>query len=280
MEEGIIRAFGPVFDVHKLGYGSTLIAAGVENDYIAGLAAAMMDITEITHNYLRDHTFNIWFTISARTAGIMENITGWVRRFPGVLRVLNLPAVEVYKVNAVFGDTMPAPHPSKPGTGFRSLNDDEKTMVRYFQDRFTIEENPFERAANSLHMSESRIINTINSWLDEGVIRRFGARLDHRSAGYTANCLVAWKGGDIDSLGRLFASMPRVSHCYRRKPCEEFPYELYTMVHASSERELEDLLFRMTSLAPKTGYITLKTLKELKKTTMKYFVEDGRWDTP
>ena len=73
-EEGVIRAFGPVFEARTLGYVSTLIAATVDEDRISGLAAMMLDINEITHNYLRNNERNLWFTITARNSKILNNI--------------------------------------------------------------------------------------------------------------------------------------------------------------------------------------------------------------
>ena len=273
-ENGTIRAFGPVFDARKLGYSTTLIAARVENDRIDALAGAMRDINEITHSYLRDHDVNVWFTISALNREIMDTISGWVNRFPGVSRILNLPAVKVYKINAVFGASETAQLVQKYNVEIHYLNEMEKSNVILLQDVFPIVGEPFKFIAKQKKADESLIIDTINSWLGNGIIRRFGARINHRRAGYTENTMAVWEYDTIDYMGQKFASLPCVSHCYRR------PYELYTMVHARSENEINQFLFHMNELAPGAGSIFLRTVRELKKTSMKYFMENRQWDTP
>ncbi|MCE5249843.1 Lrp/AsnC family transcriptional regulator [bacterium] len=279
MEKGVIRAFGPVFEARKLGYVSTLVAAEIENSGIDGFTDAMADINEITHIYLRDHVLNVWFTITARDSGIRDNIIAWTKRLPGVVRILNLPAVTVYKVSAVFGEKNAASPVSKPDRDCPPPDEEHRELIRFLQKKFPVAEKPFELAAQALGTSESWVLETVNSWIDDGVIRRFGARLDHQRAGYSANGLAAWSGIDVDALGHTFAALPRVSHCYRRLTHGDWPYELYTMVHARSDSELDDLVRGMVSLAPDAGMVVLKTLRELKKTTMYYFMEDGRWDT-
>ncbi|HUT63458.1 MAG TPA: hypothetical protein VMZ04_05825, partial [Anaerolineae bacterium] len=102
MHSGIVRAFGPVFEPRKLGYVSTLIAAKVESERVAEIAAAMLDIREITHNYLRDHELNLWFTLTARSKEIIDDIVLWFKKFTGVKKVLDLPILKVYKISAVF----------------------------------------------------------------------------------------------------------------------------------------------------------------------------------
>ena len=275
MERKIVRVFGPVFEPRKLGYISTLMAAEVDIERVAELASVMLEIREITHNYLRDNELNLWFTITARSEEIMEDIIERVGKFPGVAKVLNLPVVTVYKINAVFGAE------SKTGiltlnsdSKFQPLNKPEQKIVRALQEDFPLEERPYRVIAKAADTVESNVIDIINRWINDGTIRRFGARLDHRRIGYSANTLVLWKGGNIDSWGKEFAGLAKVSHCYRRKPHPEWPYELYTIIHAKSENEMNDILGKMKKTAHGAGTVSLKTISELKKTSMKYFHEE------
>ncbi|MBT4484231.1 MAG: hypothetical protein HOC71_11220 [Candidatus Latescibacteria bacterium] len=279
IKNGTIRTFGPVFDARKLGYVSTLVAAEVKNERITELAALMDDIDEITHNYLRDYNLNMWFTITAGSEDIMGNIFALIERFSGVSRILNLPALKVYKIKAVFGAAKTASLTPKESTEYQPLDDKEKHIIRRIQDGFPIVEKPFKLVAEQMGIDESVILDTVKYWLKTGVIRRFGARLNHHNAGYTANSMIAWKSGDIDKLGQTFAALPYVSHCYRRQSYSDWPFELYTMVHAKSESELDKLLSEMKLLAPKADMKAFNTIRELKKKAMKYFLKDDRWDT-
>jgi len=279
-ENGTIRTFGPVFDARSLGYTSTLVAATVEKDNIDELAHEMSGINEITHCYLRDQNLNVWFTISALNRDIMDNILKWVSGFSGVSRILDLPSQKVYKINAVFGTSGNVRQVRRHTETVHPLNQQDRNLVKLLQDDFPLVDEPFKVISGQCRSDESQIIETIDNWLVSGVIRRFGARLNHRRAGYTENAMVVWKCDDVDELGQNCAELTYVSHCYRRKQYIDWPYELYTMVHARSREELDRLLNEMKELAADAVYTSLKTVRELKKTSMKYFVENGRWDTP
>ena len=274
IDRKIVRAFGPVFDPKKLGYKSTLVAAEVNSDKVDKLAAAMLDIREITHNYLRENKLNLWFTIIARSEEIIENIAKRVEKFPGVKRVLNLPVVTVFKINAVFGiDKKNNHYTGITGDYCQPLSELEKRIVIAVQDDFPLVERPFQVIADLTDTVESEVIEIINSWLNDGVLRRFGARLNHRTIGYSSNKLAAWEGEHIDLWGKKFAELAEISHCYRRKPHHDWPYELYTMIHTKTEKEMDDVLKKMKTTAHGAGMVSLKTQSELKKTSMKYFLE-------
>ncbi|MDP2983391.1 MAG: hypothetical protein Q8O92_08685 [Candidatus Latescibacter sp.] len=279
MQNGIIRAFSPVFEARLLGYVSTLVAVEIDKEKVDEFAAALFPINEITHNYLRDHAFAMWFTISAESETVVNSMLSWVEQYPGVRRVMNLPALKVYKVCAVFGETSPHRTSPRKSRMIRPFNDDEIRLVRCLHDGFPLVEYPFRHIAQELFAVEDGIIDTVRDWVEYGIIRRFGARLNHHRAGYIANTLDVWKTDDCDTLGELFASMPWVSHCYRRRSYPDWPYELYTMTHGRSEEELNNHLSHMQSLAPGTEMMILTTLQTLKKTTMKYFPKEGPWDS-
>jgi DNA-binding Lrp family transcriptional regulator len=101
-ESGVIREVGPVFSLHKLGYTSTLCAAQVEEDSVAPVAAVLNALPEVTHNYLRNDPFNMWFTLIAPSQGRIETILEAIRREEGVGEVLSLPAERMFKINVQF----------------------------------------------------------------------------------------------------------------------------------------------------------------------------------
>ena len=274
MDEGIIRAFGPVFEAGRLGYVSTLIAAKVGNDRVTELATAMLDTNEITHNYLRHNEFNLWFSITAINSDVMDKIIKWVKKFPEVNKVLNLPTKKVFKINAVWEAGKSKISNVNYKTKVPPFNDYGKNLVRALQNEFPIVENPFRVIADSIDTDELEILDTINSWLDNGTIRRFGARLSHKKIGYTHNILAAWEGKDSGLWGEKFAEFTQVSHCYLREPHDDWPYELYTMIHAKSDTEADEILKTMKNIAQGAKMMAMKTLYELKKTNMKYFIEE------
>jgi len=274
IDDGIIRTFGPVFDARKLGYVSTLVAVTVDEDRVTELSAVMLDIQEITHNYLRDNDLNLWFTITAGNVDKSDTIIKWVKKFPGVREVINLPIKKVLKINAVLGTGEAKPKIIDNETEVPPPEESEKKLIRVFQNQFPIVEHPFKLLADTTGTDETVIMETINRWVNNGIIRRFGARLNHNKIGYTYNTLAAWSGKKTELWGKKFAGFAQVSHCYLRESYDRWPYELYTMIHARTESEADEILTTMKKTASGSKMVSMKTLYELKKTSMKYFMED------
>lgn len=275
--KGCIRAFGPVFEARKLGYVSTLSAAQVDPDHLPTIASGMFDIPEITHNYLRDHAWNVWFTITAADRDSVDRILDRVRQFPGVKEVMDLPATRVFKISAVWGVHANF-HAMLPDgeTDVSRFGESEKTLVRALQQDFPIVEQPFRQIAEKIGGEHEAVLDTIREWNGNGTIRRFGARLNHRKLGYVQNLLTVWGGKRVEEWGKAFAGMDQVSHCYLREPRSDWPYSLYAMVHTRSEEELNRSLSAMKRRAPGAAMIRLRTVSELKKTVMSYFLEEKR----
>jgi DNA-binding Lrp family transcriptional regulator len=264
-----------VFEPRKLGYISTLIAAQVDPERLPEIAVAMLSTPEITHNYVRDNEWNLWFTITAQSPERLENIITWFKEFPGVKGCINLPVIRVYKVNAVWGLENPFCETTENGDGEPAVFDDARIdLVRALQQEFPILENPFRLIAGKIKWDIDEVLETIRGWIADGTIRRFGARLDHRKMGYTTNVLTVWDGENIDLWGEKFAMLDNISHCYRREPNPNWTYELYAMVHARSDSHMQKTIKTMRKNAPGAKMIRLKTRYELKKTVMKYFIEE------
>ncbi len=101
-EEGIIRRIGAVFDGAKLGRVSALCAARVPEEKIESFVEIVNASKNVTHNYRRDHEYNIWFTISAATAKELEKFLKEVKEKTGVTDILDMRAVRTFKINASF----------------------------------------------------------------------------------------------------------------------------------------------------------------------------------
>ena len=99
---GIIRRIGGNFVPGKLGYVSTLCAARVPTDQIARFAEVVNRHPGVTHNYLRENSFNVWFTFIAPSMEEIEAKLKEIRVATGVTEILNLPATHVFKIRAQF----------------------------------------------------------------------------------------------------------------------------------------------------------------------------------
>jgi len=151
-----------------------------------------------------------------------------------------------------------------------------KKVLEYIQGEIDPLPRPFAALAAELDCSEADIIGIISELKARGIIRRFGAILRHQQAGFTCNAMVAWQvpEGDADELGEKMATYPHVSHCYLRQVPEDFPYQLFTMIHARNEEELQDLVNAMAKSTGICNYQVLHSVKEYKKVSMRYELED------
>jgi DNA-binding Lrp family transcriptional regulator len=151
-----------------------------------------------------------------------------------------------------------------------------KQVVDFIQGKIDPVHRPFAALAAELDCSEAEIVGIISDLKKRGIIRRFGAVLRHQQAGYICNAMVAWQApeGREDALGEKMAAYPQVSHCYLRQVPGDFPYQLFTMIHARSEEELQDVVKAIATATDIHNYQVLHSVREFKKVSMHYEVED------
>jgi len=156
-------------------------------------------------------------------------------------------------------------------------SDLEKRVILALQRDLEITSRPFLELAEQVGVSEEEFLAAVQSLMEQGYIRRFGATLRHQLSGYAANALVTWAvpPRDIKRVGRLLSRHPEVSHCYHREPAPGWPYNLYTMLHGKDPGDIEALAARLAEEAGIPEYEILFSEGELKKTTMRYFQKEG-----
>ena len=153
------------------------------------------------------------------------------------------------------------------------LTELEKKIIASIQEDIPIISRPYLEISKKLKISEETLLKTLKDLCDRGVIRRFGATIRHQKSGFAANAMVAWIVDEkrIEKVGEKMSSFKEVSHCYRRNPTDEWPYNLYTMVHANNEDTCREIARTMSSETRVENYKLLFSQRELKKTSMKYF---------
>ncbi len=281
--EGIIRRLGPVFDSPRLGYGSTLVAAKIPAERLEEVAELVNQLVGVTHNYRREHTYNLWFTLTAASAEQIDSILDDLRRQTGIAEFYSLPALAVYKIQVDFqlnerrtasGNVRaagPGARPAEPA----KLDERQKHLVRLLQESLPLVPEPFAELAKQVDFSAKEIVQQIADWLGAGLIRRFGAVVGHRELGFEANGMAVFQVDDnrIDAMGEKMAEHPEISHCYRRPTLDDWDYNLFAMVHGRGQAQVRRFV---ESLADELGiseYDVLFSTTEYKKTSMKYFLE-------
>ncbi len=148
----------------------------------------------------------------------------------------------------------------------------DREIIRFIQGDIPVESRPFTSLANTLDLSEEEIVQHIKDLQDQGMIRRFATILRHYNVGFNVNAMVAWKVTleDADRVGKIMAGFDEVSHCYLRDVPEEFGYNLFSMIHSRSNKQIDTILEELSSCTGISDYIVIKSVRELKKASMEY----------
>lgn len=146
-------------------------------------------------------------------------------------------------------------------------------IIKLLQKDIPLKSQPYHGIAEELGINEAEIVMRIKVMKDKGLIRRFGATLNHRKAGFNVNAMVAWRvePSAADQAGSIMASFNEVSHCYLRDVPEDFGYSLFTMIHTYSEDKLGEIIQSISDTTGIDDFKVIRTLKELKKTSMIYY---------
>ena len=144
----------------------------------------------------------------------------------------------------------------------------DKKLILELSRPFALSPRPFRLIAQRLGMKESDILSAIDSYRKKGIIRRFGAVFAHKNIGLKTNALVAWKvqPDKISPVAKILSGSPHITHCYLRNTCTRWPYNLYSMVHASDRKMCLGIIKNIAAKTRTKDFKVLFTLKELKKT--------------
>lgn len=148
----------------------------------------------------------------------------------------------------------------------------DRALVAILEGDLPCVSRPFQalaERAGDRQITEQTLLDTLRRWLDDGVIRRYGALVAHRALGYQANAMIVWRAPEerIEEIGQALAGRREVSHCYQRPTFEGFGYNLYAMVHGRSREECEDIARRLSAEVGLDEYRILFTTREFKKTS-------------
>ena len=300
---GVIRRIGGVYDSKALGFISRLcagkvpvVATGASDDLALDKFAAAVDaVPAITHNYVRSHDYNVWFTVIAENEAEVKNVVDSLCAETALHDVHILSVTKKFKINTVMGGAGARNH----GLSLRTVNSEPAASEACNPDlslRAKCNEAKQSRARvlstddrARIRVACTDIPHTLTPFRDWGVsiedlcndlaqkrMRRFGAILRHQEAGFAYNAMVCFAErvdagkSEIES-GAVLAKKPYISHCYERPAFEGFPYTLYAMMHAQSAAELDRYIKDASASIDNPDYAVLHSVRELKKTSFVFF---------
>jgi DNA-binding Lrp family transcriptional regulator len=292
LDERIIREITPIFDTRALGYESMLVAAKVDADNPQRAAAIVNSHPGVSHNYLRTHDFNLWFTIATPPdSGLgLAGTLDVLMRETGAESMRQLPTLTLFKINMNLEmekgtDALAAAVDASPPRELEPQPYDERDIatIRALQGPMKAVERPYDEAAAELGVSTHALIEHLGDMIERKILRRVAAILYHRRAGFSANGMGVWKVPDeeIMEVGGRMASFRGVSHCYQRPTYPDWPYSVFTMAHGRSKEECDAIL---DSIAQECGMgpddrATLYSSTEYKKIRLHYFTDDyAAWE--
>jgi DNA-binding Lrp family transcriptional regulator len=290
IDHRIIRQVTPIFDTRALGYSSMLVAAKVDPENPWRAASIINEHPGVSHNYLRNHEFNIWFTIATEPDSPLglERTLEVLGSIAGAESIRQLPTLKLFKIRmdlemeAGTDALSKAAEAAEPAETERQPYDErDVAVIRALQGDLPVVSEPYVAAAASLGMTVPELLAHLDEMVNRRLLRRVAAILFHRRAGFSANGMGVWKVPDeqVMEIGMRMASFRGISHCYQRPTYEDWPYSVFTMAHGRSKEECDAIL---SSIAADTGIeerATLYSSTEFKKIRLLYFTDDYRaWE--
>ncbi len=290
LDERIIRQVTPIFDTRALGYSSMLVAAKVDPEHPWRAANVINAHPGVSHNYLRNHEFNIWFTIATEPDSRLglQGTLQVLAREAGAESVRQLPTLKLFKIRMdlemeagtdALATAAAAVEPAE--TEAQPYDEFDRAVIRALQGDMPVIAEPYAPAAAQLGIPQQQLLGHLEGMQERRLLRRVAAILFHRRAGFSANGMGVWKVPDdrILDIGKRMASFRGISHCYQRPTYEDWPYSVFTMAHGRSKEECDAIL---DSIADDTGIkerSTLYSSTEFKKIRLLYFTSEHRdWE--
>jgi DNA-binding Lrp family transcriptional regulator len=291
IDKRIIRQVTPIYDTRALGYGSMLVAAKVDPENTWRPAKVINSHPGVSHNYLRNHDFNMWFTIAVEedsklglqgTLDVLQELTGAesIRQLP-TLKLFKIRmdlemqgGTEVLAKSAVAED--PVELDKQPYDEF------DRAVIRATQGDMPVVPEPYAGAARELGVTVDALVEHLEGMKERGILRRVAAILFHRRAGFSANGMGVWEVPEehVARVGPAMAAFRGISHCYQRPTYADWPYSVFTMAHGRSKEECDAILDAIEGEIPEIqGRATLYSSTEFKKVRLQYFTDEfRRWE--
>ncbi len=284
----VIRQISAIFDSKALGYQSTLVAAMVDESRIDEAAAVINQHPGVSHNYRRNNAFNLWYTLAVpphSRLGLGKTLE-ILHRLSGSKSTRMMPTLRLFKIGVKLDLSGTDPAARGEGPAFSAEEQDwacripvtemDKRMIRVLQRHLPVVSRPFDQWAGEAGVSVEDLLESAREYIAQKRMRRFSAVLRHREVGFSANGMGVW---DVpveqrEQFGRTAASFSAVSHCYERPSYSDWPYSIFTMVHAPTQEQCDGVLRAISQATGIVRYSALYSSHEYKKVRVQYFAGD------
>jgi DNA-binding Lrp family transcriptional regulator len=268
-----------------------LVAARIDPEHPWRAAKIVNSHPGVSHNYLRNHAFNMWFTIAVEEDSKLglQGTLDVLQELTGAESIRQLPTLKLFKIRMDLDmaggieELSAAGAAVEPAELERQPYDDfDRAVIRATQGDLPVVPEPYVPAAAALGVTVDALIEHLHGMVERGLLRRVAAILFHRRAGFSANGMGVWKVPDdqVLEIGPRMAAIRGISHCYQRPTYEDWPYQLFTMAHGRSKEECDAVLDAVAASVPDLqDRAILYSSTEFKKVRLLYFTDDFRdWE--
>ena len=286
----VLRQVSAIFDTRKIGYRSSLVAMRVTPERLAEAARVINEHPGVSHNYERNHDFNLWFTVAVPPPSTVEEHVEALHEKAGAEATRILQTLKLFKIGVKLDMTGKSDITARDPSSVRreadwnvgrALSPLDVQLVRELQQDLLLEPRPFLPAAQRLGITEEELLGHARRMIADGVLRRFAAVLHHRRAGFKSNAMGVWRAPEdrVEELGFQMASFAAVSHCYQRPIYPDWPYNIFTMVHGHTPEECERVLSAISETTGLTDYVSLYSTREYKKVRLLFYTDEyANWE--
>jgi siroheme decarboxylase len=281
-QQKVIRQLSAIFDTRSLGYKSSLVAMQVQPEELEAAARVVSGHPGVSHNYKRNHAFNLWFTVAVPPHSDLEWTVQRLHELAGARSTRLLPTLRLFKIGlqldmegktGIEREEAPYSDRHRPQAGREGLRPIDIAAIRELQEDFPLVPDPYRPMAERIGVSEEGLFEIARNLQSQGYLRRIAAVLHHREAGFGANAMGVWvvPPERCEEVGKIMGSFKGVSHCYLRPTYPDWPYSIFTMVHGKKAEDCQELIGAISHAAGITKYALLYSSKEYKKIRLKYF---------
>jgi DNA-binding Lrp family transcriptional regulator len=285
-ESRVIRQISAIFDTRSLGYQSTLVAMRFAPEELERGAAIINEHPGVSHNYRRNHEFNLWFTLATPPGSEIDATLQKLHELSGAVVTRKLQTLKLFKIGVKLDMTGLKDITRQEDPDYTGIQRDmalasplsrrDVQVIRAVQDDIPLVPHPFDECARSQGMGESELFEGMADLQRRGHLRRVAAILHHRRAGYAANAMAVWAVPEerAEELGRQMAEFAAVSHCYQRPVYEDWRFNLFSMIHGRKVGDCEKVVEAIREAIGVDDYAVLYSTKEYKKTRVRYFTPE------
>ena len=288
--QNVVRQISAIFDTRRLGYKTTLVAFAYEPEQLNAGALFINRHPGVSHNYAREGSYyNLWFTLAVPPDGDLQGTVEWMAGETGALSFRVMPTLRFFKIGVNFDmvqqrsaahnyspDNVGERTPPPDWNQAQAISEYDKAVIRELQEDLPLIIRPFDSMAERLGMNTAQLFALAGEYQERKIMRRFSAVLHHRRSGFRSNAMVVWQVPPerAEEVGMTMAQHSAVTHCYERPTFPDWPYSHFSMIHATTPEECEQIAREISEATQITDNLLLYSTREYKKTRVRYFVED------